>query len=104
MPDEEITPLVVLGGQHEREVRDRVELNVAGKAEVGHRSDHLLIVVGARILEVNARLLADRVQFGFEIAIEQIGRFATEDGEKRVNRRNLGSVQLRGSSELNIKV
>lgn len=80
MPDEEITPLVVLGGQHEREVRDRVELNVAGKAKVGHRSDHLLIVVGARILEVNARLLADRVQFGFEIAIEQIGRFAAEDG------------------------
>lgn len=68
-------------------MHDGVELDVAGKAEVGHRSDHLLIVVCARILEANAWLSADFVYFGLEIAVEQIGRFARGGTEKLFNRR-----------------
>ena len=63
---------------------DRVEFEVAWKTEVGHGSDDFFVVVFARIFEQNAWLVANFVQFGLKIAVEQIGRFAGRDREEMV--------------------
>lgn len=57
---------------------DRVEFDVTRKTEVGHRTNNFIVVVFVRILEQDARLVADFVQFGLKIAIEQLRRLAVE--------------------------